>query len=289
MNSRKRLTGSFILALFAVSAAFLSMTAATLAWYIYNTSAHTTHVRMAAGAGISLQISNSYDGRWGSSALLSEFTGRLNPVSGNKINGGAGFQKVNGFTDTATPTGNKLLASSFVNVEAADYYKTSLFLRTNSESATVYLADIDYTDDDDENPISTAIRVGFAVHRRGRSTAVEKELIFAINSELKNPNGYNTITGREGRVLNSDTLDGSTVMFSPYTSDNYCLYDSETGIAAATATSVPICSVSGEGDGYGQPVEIEVYIWLEGCDSDCTNEICGKTLQNLALHFAAVG
>ncbi|MEI2990669.1 MAG: hypothetical protein V8T85_03465 [Blautia faecicola] len=35
--------------------------AATYAWYVYNTGRHTTKVRMPAGTGINLQISNKYD------------------------------------------------------------------------------------------------------------------------------------------------------------------------------------------------------------------------------------
>ena len=42
----------------------------TYAWYVYNTGRHTTKVRMAAGAGINLQISNAYDGVYGSAAVL---------------------------------------------------------------------------------------------------------------------------------------------------------------------------------------------------------------------------
>ena len=42
----------------------------------------------------------------------------------------------------------------------------------------------------------------------------------------------------------------------------------------------------GENGGYGQPVEVEVYLWLEGCDLDCTWNLMGQTLKNLTLSFA---
>ena len=38
----------------------------------------------------------------------------------------------------------------------------------------------------------------------------------------------------------------------------------------------------------GRSVEVEVYIWLEGCDEDCTGNLSGTTLQNLALSFAGI-
>ena len=39
-------------------------------------------------------------------------------------------------------------------------------------------------------------------------------------------------------------------------------------------------------DEYGAPVEVQVYLWLEGCDLDCTLDIAGTTLENLTLSFA---
>ena len=52
----KRLKRKFTGALLALLITFLAVASATYAWYIYNTSQHTTNVRMAAGAGVNLQI-----------------------------------------------------------------------------------------------------------------------------------------------------------------------------------------------------------------------------------------
>ena len=76
---------------------FVAVLSATYAWYVYNTGRHTTNVRMAAGAGVNLQISNAYDGTYGSAAVLNSFSGQLVPVSTNRISGG--FQKVLEFTE----------------------------------------------------------------------------------------------------------------------------------------------------------------------------------------------
>ena len=81
----KRLKRKFTGALLALLITFLAVASATYAWYIYNTSQHTTNVRMAAGAGVNLQISNAYNGVYGSSAVLESFSGQLVPVSTNKI------------------------------------------------------------------------------------------------------------------------------------------------------------------------------------------------------------
>ena len=143
----------------------VAVVSATYAWYIYNTSRHTTNVHMAAGAGASLQISNSYDGTYGSAAVLDSFAGRLTPVSTNRVSGG--FQKVEKFTE-GSDNQPDLVASIFGSGERTDYYHTSLYLRTTGSATDIYLADIGFEDSSASSPISSAIRVGLVIHRPGR-------------------------------------------------------------------------------------------------------------------------
>lgn len=90
-------------------------------------------------------------------------------------------------------------------------------------------------------------------------------------------------------MLDSTRTDGTTVPFTPYTSDAYCNYNKSTGEVTLKQNSQKICTVSGDGEGKaGRSVEVEVYIWLEGCDEDCTSNLSGTTLQNLALSFAGI-
>lgn len=285
MKERKHLKRHLVSALFTLLIALLAMVSGTFAWYIYNTSIHTTNVHMAAGSGIALQISNSYDGKYSYSTVLDAFTGRLNPVSTDKISGG--FQKVLGFTN-GDETRPRLLANLFGPSETSDYYKTSLFLKTKGDKMTVYLSDIGFEDDDESNPISTAIRVGIVPHAPGKDQPATGEFIFEINDQDNKDSsaGYNTLNGEDGHVLDSSKTDGSTVMFQPYNKDNYCIYNSETGEFSLKENSVPICTVEGDGNGGdGQAVELTIYIWLEGCDRDCAQNLCNQTLKNLALSF----
>lgn len=60
-NNVKQLKGRFTVAVLVFFIALLAAMAATYAWYVYNTGRHTTKVRMSAGTGINLQISNKYD------------------------------------------------------------------------------------------------------------------------------------------------------------------------------------------------------------------------------------
>ena len=278
----KKLKSRFTKGTIALLIALLAALSATYAWYVYNTERHTTKVRMAAGAGVNLQISNSYDGTYGSAAVLDSFSGGLNPVSTNRISGG--FQKVLGFTN-GTENQSNLVASLFGRGDYTDYYKTSLFLRTNGDPTDIYIADIGFEDSDDQNPISSAIRAGFVVHDTGNS---QPEYIFAI-SDKKNPQAnYNTAKGKEGDVLDCTKTDGSTVTFTPYTSDAYCNYDQNTGEVTLKRNSVRLCTISGNNGSAGEPIQIDLYIWLEGCDEDCTGNLNQQTLKNLSVSFAGV-
>lgn len=284
MNHAKQLRRRLTIAMAALLITFVAVLSATYAWYVYNTGRHTTNVRMAAGAGVNLQISNAYDGTYGSAAVLNSFSGQLVPVSTNRISGG--FQKVLEFTEGNAGQA-KMVADIFGSGGQNDYYRTSLFLRTNGSATDIYLSDIGYEDSDEKHPISSAIRVGLVVHKAGKNQAIQGEYIFAI-SDKKNPQAeYNTVTGREGYVLDCTRTDGSTVPFAPYTSDAYCIYNQNTGEVTLKNNSLKLCTISGNGDGQsGAPVEIELYIWLEGCDEDCTLNLCSQTLRNLAVSFA---
>ena len=285
-DDAKKLRSRFKISLLAMLIAFIAVVSATYAWYIYNTSRHTTDVRMAAGAGANLQISNSYSGEYGSAAVLESFKGQLEPVSTNKVT--AGFQKATSFiVGQGGPA--DLLAAGFDDSEVRDYYHTSMYLRTNGNDTDIYLADIGFEDSDEKVPISSAIRVGLVVHEPGQNMPVSSEYIFAI-SDKKNPEAnYNTVTGKEGYVLDGVKKDGTTVPFSPYTSDAYCIYDKNTGVVTLKKTSEKLCTITGDGHGKpGTPVQIEVYIWLEGCDEDCTVNLCGETLKKLAVSFAGI-
>ena len=273
-------------AMFALLIALVAVAAATYAWYIYNTSRHTTKVKMAAGTGINIQISNTYDRDYGSAAVLNSFTGWLTPVSTDKISGG--FQKAEEFV-RGTGSQPELVAGVFGKGDETDYYHTKMYLRTNGGPTDVYLSDIGYTDSDSNAPISTAIRVGLVVHEPGKIQPPAGEYIFAINSASNPEAQYNTQKGQAGEVLDSSKKDGSTVSFTPLTSAAYCNYDKNTGEVTLNGGSQKLFTLQGTGKQKpGTPVEVELYIWLEGCDPDCTSNLCEQTLQNLAVSFAGI-
>ena len=283
MTESRQLRRRFRRTLVVLLVAALACGAVTYAWYIYNTSRHVTDVKMAAGTGVTFLISNSYDGDYKTSAGLS-FQGFLDPVSTDTVENG--FQKVTGFTGGTTQ--DSLFASVFGPAQRSDYYETSLFLTTSSAATDVYLADINYDDLDSENPISTALRVGLAVHSPGQNQPVAAQYIFEL-SQARNPQArYNTYNGQSGDVLDSTKSDGSTVTFAPLNSENYCQYNDDTGEITFLPKSTLLCSLpaAAQGDEHGIPVQIDVYVWLEGCDEDCTNNLANTNLESLVLHFA---
>ena len=281
MKASTMLRRRLILTTLAVAVALLAMVATTFAWYVYNTSARTTEVKMAAGSSVTLQISNSEEGPFSSSAVMQSFTGLLTPVSTDNIT--RGFQKVQGYgtqIDNLTQE-NRLVASLFgPGTETVDYYKTSLYIRTNVDNLDIYLAGIGFEDADEENPSSTAMRLGIV--------ADEGEYIFEVNT-ADNPNaGDNAAKEPQGGyVLDSTKSDGTTLPFAPYTQENFCIYNKEDGTVSVPEGAVRLCTVSGNGQGgYGAALKLDIYLWLEGCDEDCTQNLINTTMKNLALSIA---
>ena len=160
-----------------------------------------------------------------------------------------------------------------------EYYKTTLLLRTTAQSLDVYLAGIGSTDREGQH-LSTAMRLGLV--------AGGQEFIFELN-KARNPNriGDNGSEKAEGYyVLDSTRTDGTVVPFTPLDEDALCSYDPATGAASRKDNSVKICTLTGPGGQYCDPVSVDVYLWLEGCDEDCTVDLAGQTMELVSLIFA---
>ena len=127
----------------------------------------------------------------------------------------------------------------------------------------------------------TAMRLGLVVQG--------KEYIFEIN-QAHNP-GADDNAAKEpegGYVLLHDREDGSTVPFTPLNADNFCIYDNTTGTVTLKPASTLLFRVPGSEGGYGEPVQVDVYLWLEGCDEDCTLNLATHTMRNIALSFSGL-
>ena len=178
-----------------------------------------------------------------------------------------------------------LFAKYFDTAKPTDFFKTSLYIKSGGGDCELYISNIGYTDSSTSKPLSTAIRVGFVAHSPGSNGSVGTQRIFALNPNGHNPEAkYNTYTGNEGYVLDSSKTDGTTVSFNPYTSANYANYDSTTGNVTLKPASVKLADLKADAN----PVRIDVYIWLEGCDSDCVPNLNGESLKNISVQFAGL-
>ena len=119
----------------------------------------------------------------------------------------------------------------FGAAEHSDYYKTSLYLATNSAATDVYLSGIDFTEQDPANPISTALRVGLVTYAPGQGDTVTGQYIFEVSGERNPQARYNTLDGKDAGEKRAESpgarqqpLDGATVHFDQLTSANFCDY-----------------------------------------------------------------
>lgn len=192
MSDARSLQKQFNRMLATLLVALAAAGAVTYAWYIYNANRHITDVKMAAGTGVTFLISNEYDGEYKTNAGLS-FAGLLDPVSTDNVLNG--FQKVTGFTGGTTQ--DSLFANMFGAAGHSDYYKTSLYLATNSAATDVYLSGIDFTEQDPANPISTALRVGLVAYAPGQGDTVTGQYVFEVSGEHNPQARYNTLDGKD--------------------------------------------------------------------------------------------
>lgn len=284
MTSSKQLRRRLALAALALIAVLLSVTTATFAWYIFNTSARTMEVKMSAGSSVALEIASKKDyervgdAAFGSATQMESFDSRLIAVSTDKI--ANGFQAVSGFRVERQAESYRSVARYFQGAsEAVEYYKTTLLLRTSANSLDVYLANIG-SEDYDNGYLSTAMRLGLVVQGQ--------EFIFELNP-APNPEKVGDNASEEPTgyyALDSTKHDGTVVPLTPLGEDALCNYDPATGAAEKKDTSVKICTLTGGGTSYGEPVPVDVYLWMEGCDEDCTGDLSGQSMDLVSLIFA---
>ena len=161
----------------------------------------------------------------------------------------------------------------------------------------MYLSGIDFTEQDPANPISTALRVGLVTYAPGQGDTVTGQYVFEVSGEHNPQARYNTLDGKDAGeneqnhlVLDSTRSDGTTVHFDQLTSANFCDYNEDTGVVGLKQATTKICSLpaAAKGANRSTPVRVDVYVWLEGCDEDCTVDLAGQTMELVSLIFAGL-
>lgn len=271
--SKEKLKNKIRIGIFTIAVMFISITGTSFAWYIYNLEMKATNVKMSAGSGTSILISNYEDKNFSSAIAMKDFNSSLTPVSTDNILNG--FQKVEGFKKE----NNQLWANMFSDAEDNEFCVRTLYLKTNSDKTDVYLSDLLAANKDDDNPLSTALRVGFVFYDGDKM----EQYIFEPDQDHNPQAKFNTFNASIGQVLDSSKKDGSTVDLKTFSSKNYASYDISTGEVTIEAESKKLITLENS-----KTVRVDIYFWLEGCDEDCYNNLVGKSLETLSMRFVGV-
>lgn len=271
--SKEKLKHKIKIGILTTLIVLFNITGTSFAWYIYNLELKATNVKMSAGSGTSILISNFNDKDFSSAIAMKDFNSSLIPVSTDNILNG--FQKVEGFKKE----NGLMFANMFSNADDNEFCTRTLYLKTNSDQVDVYLSDLTAINKDENNPLSTALRVGFVFYKDNHAD----QYIFEPD-ESHNPRGqFNTYNATTGQVLDSTKNDGSVVDFKPLTKENLASYDENIGEVKINNGSEKMITLN-----RGEVVKVDVYFWLEGCDEDCFNNLVGKSLETLSMKFVGV-
>ena len=282
----KNLKLRFLSAILALLIALVAVATATFAWYIYHTGNKTSEINMAAGTSDSIMICDEIDGKYSTSTVIKfDKDGPLIPVSTTKIDNGDGFRAAINYVQGDESKGQPgLVANLFGKTESLAFLKETLYLKNTGDtgesgkSFNIYIEDIDLSNaiENKINPISTAIRIGFVTDKG--------EFIFEANDQdhIANPY-YNTdnipVDGAGNKIIpfaiNPDTNKPDK---APTTYNHSHFYSSKEGSVNSGAQSIG--TLSG-----GEPLEVDIYVWLEGCDEDCTPALGGEEIRNFAIKF----
>lgn len=271
--SKEQLKNKIRIGVLTIVAMFISITGTSFAWYIYNLEMNATNVKMSAGSGTSILISNHEDKDFSSAIAMKDFNSALTPVSTDNILNG--FQKVEDFKKE----NNQLWANIFSKAEDNEFCVRTLYLKTNSDKTDVYLSSLLAVNKDDNNPLSTALRVGFVFYDENEI----KQYIFEPDKNHNPQAKFNTFNASIGQVLDSSKKDGSTVELETFSNENYASYNPSTGEVTVTPESKKLVTLENS-----KVVRVDVYFWLEGCDKDCYNNLVGKSLETLSMRFVGV-
>lgn len=267
-----------------VLVAAVALGSATFAWFVNNTKVKAESVNVTAKSANTLLI--SHDGTaWGTTAAFtSTESENFVPVSSTSQ---LSFFKDKTWTTEKTGEYN---ASAFeAATEGADYYKDSFRVKASQDCGLYLDSDTQLTTTGDPNVLK-AMRLALKIDDKVYFYQIDAEAIDGAG------NSYNT-------TLKSLSADGVTTAISDT--------DSAAAIGAANmaASKVPaladglvtaptdnttlvnkddtkkLCDLSAN-----QVKDIDVYVWMEGCDYDCNSTVVKKITEQavkVSLGFCA--
>lgn len=259
-NMRKKaLLSSVAMLLVAV----VALSGATYAWFATNTTAKMNTISLETSKQSSLQIaektgnSDPADADY-SAELVANWSQQLKPVS--TVSCGS-FYEVTALT-TETASGAAQKAGSVVAAADTDYLHKVIFFKAD-DAVSIRLTSLNVSAG--TTSLASAIRVAFVA---GGNTT-----IYGIGAQ--NTKGIASVT----------TYTSGSATFQNF-------YDGEvTGVTFADANAIEAGASSPAFltlPANGAATQVDVYIWLEGNDSDCHNGISGGNLTNMQFQFDVV-
>lgn len=289
-KSIKALKKQMAAAVAMVLVAAVALGSSTYAWFVNNTQVQAENVKVTATTAYSLQIRKNAEGEnFGTTANIDGTSPTvLKPVStvGTESTTAPAFF----ISKTWDSTGK---VADFDNAVGTEYYHSSIQL-TAGQASKLYidstttglsgstvstLTPIDVTTFTTANSnLVRAMRVGMLVQD---TTGYKGFYVFQLDSTDSSVTGGNQITTKDVGVANADGLNGgvdSTTSTAAFTNTKITNYSSGIPTIASAAVAGSATSlVAGTGGTSlyefakaGDICTIDIYVWMEGCDKQCT-------------------
>ena len=273
-----------------VCVAAVALGSSTYAWFVNNTQVQAKAVNVTATTAYSLQIRNSTETKFGTTtSIAKENAVKLTPTS----TVGTATATAPAFFDSKDwNTDGKVV--NFSEATGDEYYKDTVYLTAGQasklyiDSTTTGLVDTAEeglqtvnvnTFTTANNNLVKAMRVGMHV-KKSDGTNVGF-YVFQLDSGASDTTGGHAITTANVGVASANGLNGGVVSttateaFSNTKIKNYTTTIPTIASAAVegSATSL-VAGTSGTSlydfTGANDICQIDIYIWMEGCDEECT-------------------
>ena len=272
-NMRKKALMSSVAMLLV---AIVALSGATYAWFSANTDATVSPIYLRTERQSSLVLADDVianaDTATFTSSLSVNWLQTLQPVSGsvNTTTGAISFKKAIANSEAMTGNEDTTPVSGIQNGATTDYLQKTILVKSSVKSQVI-LKSVSGAGD-----LANALRIAVKI---GTST-----IVYAPGND-------------DGASDNDTTRSVNVVTGGPTSSITDVTYsDLYNATSAATAKSITFGTASIGTLGTTQiasdltantAAEMQITIWLEGNDKDCTNELAGKTIGTWANDFSS--
>ena len=287
-----------------VLVAAIALGSSPYAWFVSNTQVTATNVNLTAQTGYSLQIADGEKSGFGTTTELANALVTLRPASTIDLtnwytsNAWGGNGKVTSFTAlTKNSTASKTDEGTYNDEGSNTYvYYDTVYLRAG-QASYIYLDNTatglgygegfkSFTDGSFTNAqkyLLQNLRIGLRVTQSTENGA-NSGIINTYVYQLDGSNTDTTVGGKNYITTSSNSADGITYATKDESStDKVTFTNSTTGVpiiadqmVAGTADAMVTYSAENAAKAIAnvqanETVKVEIFIWMEGCDVNCTS------------------